>query len=31
MGFKVKKEFADRGCYFLTKEETEKVRKDDDY
>ena len=24
---KVKKEFADRGCYFLTKDETEKVRK----
>ncbi len=24
---KVKKEFADRGCYFLNKEETEKVRK----
>ena len=24
---KVKKEFADRGCYFLDKEETEKVRK----
>ncbi|MBQ1518212.1 MAG: bifunctional acetaldehyde-CoA/alcohol dehydrogenase [Clostridia bacterium] len=23
----VKKEFADRGCYFLTSEETEKVRK----
>lgn len=23
----VKKEFADRGCYFLDKEETEKVRK----
>lgn len=23
----VKKEFADRGCYFLNKEETEKVRK----
>ncbi len=23
----VKKEFADRGCYFLTPEETEKVRK----
>lgn len=24
---KVKKEFKDRGCYFLNKEETEKVRK----
>ncbi len=24
---KVKKEFADRGCYFLKKDETEKVRK----
>lgn len=24
---KVKKEFADRGCYFLNEEETEKVRK----
>ena len=24
---KVKKEFADRGCYFLSEEETEKVRK----
>ena len=24
---KVKKEFTDRGCYFLNKEETEKVRK----
>ncbi len=24
---KVKKEFADRGCYFLTPDETEKVRK----
>jgi len=24
---KVKKEFADRGCYFLSDEETEKVRK----
>ena len=24
---KVKKEFADRGCYFLTADETEKVRK----
>jgi len=24
---KVKKEFADRGCYILSKEETEKVRK----
>lgn len=24
---KVKKEFADRGCYFLNKDETEKVRK----
>ncbi|MDY3929022.1 MAG: bifunctional acetaldehyde-CoA/alcohol dehydrogenase [Clostridia bacterium] len=24
---KVKKEFSDRGCYFLNKEETEKVRK----
>ncbi|MBQ7901382.1 MAG: aldehyde dehydrogenase family protein, partial [Clostridia bacterium] len=24
---KVKKEFADRGCYFLTKDETDKVRK----
>ena len=24
---KVKKEFANRGCYFLNKEETEKVRK----
>ncbi|MBR6681686.1 MAG: bifunctional acetaldehyde-CoA/alcohol dehydrogenase, partial [Clostridia bacterium] len=24
---KVKKEFADRGCYFLDEEETEKVRK----
>ncbi len=24
---KVKKEFIDRGCYFLNKEETEKVRK----
>jgi acetaldehyde dehydrogenase/alcohol dehydrogenase len=24
---KAKKEFADRGCYFLNKEETEKVRK----
>ena len=24
---KVKKEFSDRGCYFLTKAETEKVRK----
>ncbi|MFZ2537672.1 MAG: bifunctional acetaldehyde-CoA/alcohol dehydrogenase [Oscillospiraceae bacterium] len=24
---KVKKEFADRGCYFLNKEETESVRK----
>ncbi|MBQ6816095.1 MAG: bifunctional acetaldehyde-CoA/alcohol dehydrogenase [Clostridia bacterium] len=24
---KVKKEFADRGCYFLNNEETEKVRK----
>ena len=24
---KVKKEFADRGCFFLDKEETEKVRK----
>ncbi len=24
---KVKKEFADRGCYFLSKDETDKVRK----
>ena len=24
---KVKKEFADRGCYFLNKDEIEKVRK----